>query len=191
MKLNLISTPFALALAAGLGLTAHSARAQDVMVTGSLTDVPAGGGVFDYTLVLNNTGTEAVQSLWLGWALSSSPVFNVLNPSSAGNSLGWANGIDGDSIEYAGTAGSAIAPGHSGIFTFDSTSTPAQFMSQAAGQSVAYGVNASQFAIEDDSLHSIEFAPTVVATPEPSTLGLLAVGGLGLCGKLRRKFVRR
>ena len=58
-----------------------------------------------------------------------------------------------------------IPSGGSGIFTFDSTSTPAQFMSGAAGQSVAYGVLASQFAIEDNSLHSVEFSPTVVLVP--------------------------
>jgi hypothetical protein len=191
MKLNLISNRFSLAVAAGLALSAISSHAQDVLVTGSLTDVPGGGGVFDYTLTLHNTGSEAVQSLWLGWALSSNPVFDVLNPTAAGNNLGWNNVIDGNSIQYGGTAGTAIASGGTGIFAFDSTSTPAQFMSQAAGQSVAYGVNASQFAIEDTTLHSEEFAPTVVATPEPSTLSLLTLSALGFSGTLFRKFRRQ
>ena len=186
MKQILTPTRISLALVAGLALSAGSARAQDVMVTGSLSYVPAAGGVYDYTLTLNNTGSEAVQSLWLGWALSSNPVFDVINPTTPGNNLAWSSTIDGNSIKYAGTAGTAIPMGGSGTFTFDSTSTPAQFMSQAAGQSVAYGIDASQFAIEDNSLHSVEFAPSV-ATPEPSTLGLLAVGSASLLGALRRR----
>jgi hypothetical protein len=128
----------------------------------------------------------------LGWALNSAAVFNVLNPSSGGNSLGWANNLDGNSIQFAGTAGTALGSGKSATFTFDSTSTPASFMTPNAvggsGLSVAYGVDASQFAIEDTTLHSFDFAPTVATTPEPSTLGLLAVGSLGLLGTLRRKF---
>jgi len=166
MKQTLISNLFSLAVATGLALSAVSTHAQDVAVTGTLTYVAAGVGVFDYTLTLHNTGSEAVESLWLGWALSSTPVFNVLSPTAAGNNLGWANVVDGNSVRYGGSSSETTIPsGGSGIFTFASTSTPAQFMSGAAGQSVAYGVNATQFAIEDNSLHSVEFLPTVVLVP--------------------------
>jgi len=166
MKQTLISNYFSLAVAAGLALTAISTQAQDVAVTGSLTYVAAGGGVFDYTLTLHNTGSEAVEGLWLGWALSSSPVFDIVSPTAAANNLGWAVLVDGNSVKYGGSSSeTTIASGGSGTFTFDSTSTPAQFMSGAAGQSVAYGVNATQFAIEDNSLHSVEFSPTVVLVP--------------------------
>ena len=52
---------------------------------------------------------------------------------------------------------------------------------------MAYGVGDVQFAIHDTTLHSFEFAPTVVTTPEPSTISLLALGALGFSGALRRK----
>jgi len=166
MKQTLVSNRFSLAVAVGLALFVVSTHAQDVAVSGTLTYVAAGGGVFDYTLTLHNTGSEAVESLWLGWALSSTPVFNVLTPTAAGNNLGWANVVDGNSVRYGGSPSeTTIASGGSAIFTFASTSTPAQFMSGAAGQSVAYGVLATQFAIEDNSLHSVEFSPTVVVQP--------------------------
>jgi hypothetical protein len=177
----MISKRFFLTMATGLSLFAISAHAQDVAVSGFLSFVPAAGGVSDYTLTLRNTGSEAIESLWLGWALSSNPTFDIASPTNAGNNLGWASPVDGDSVRYGGTTSETLlAPGATVIFTFDSTSTPAQFMSQAAGQSVAYGVNASQFAIEDDSLHSIEFAPAVV--PEPSAMYLLVAGALSILG---------
>ena len=190
--LRLIDRPhsaatFLLALAAALTLSAMAARAQDVEVSGFLNFVPASGGVFDYTLTLQNTGSEAVEGLWLGWALSSNPVFDIQSPTNAANNLGWASPVDGNSVQYGGSGSETLLePGESGTFTFDSTSTPAQFMSGAAGQSVAYGVDASQFAIEDNSLHSVEFAATVV--PEPSLAGLLPIGLVIAAGwrRLRR-----
>jgi len=141
-----------------------------------------GGGTYAYTLTLNNTGTEAVDALWLGWTVG---VFDIANPTSPTSSLGWTGTPVGNSIQFAGTTGTALASGHSATFTFDSTSTPAQFISGSAGPSVAYGVDATEFAIENTTLHSFEFTPTVV--PEPSTLGLLSAGSLGLFGALRRK----
>jgi hypothetical protein len=185
-----ISMRFLLALIAAFAALAIPARSQDVAVTGFLSFAPAVNGTFDYTLTLQNTGSEAIEGLWLGWALSSNPVFNVDDPTNAGNALGWASPVDGNSVQFGGSPSETfLATGRSTTFTFDSTSTPAQFMSQAAGQSVAYGVDASQFAIEDDTLHSVEFAPTVVSVPEPSAISLLVAGALGiLCLRWPRQF---
>jgi hypothetical protein len=188
MKRILISTCASLIAAAVLVLSSNSAQAQaqDVTVSGTLTDVAAGGGVFDYTLTLKNTGSESIEGLWLGWALSSSPVFNVVNPTAAGNNLGWASVVDGNSVQYGGSSSeTTLAPGSLGTFTFNSTSTPAQFTSGAAGQSVAYGVAASQFAIEDNTQHSVEFSPALV--PEPSTYWLFFTGLTGFLCIIRRK----
>jgi hypothetical protein len=178
----MISTRILPVIAAALILSALSVRAQDVAVTGLLSDVPAADGVFDYTLTLQNTGSEAIESLWLGWALSSNPIFDIASPTDAGNNLGWASFVDGDSVQFGSSAPETfLEPRASARFTFDSTSTPAEFMSQTAGQSVAYGVDASPFTIEDNSLHSVEFAPTVTAAvPEPSADGLLIMGVLGI-----------
>jgi hypothetical protein len=174
-KLSFVRVP--LAIAAALALSATTSRAQ-VNVTATLTDVPASGGVYDYTLTLNNAGPEAVESLWLGWIPGS---FNVANPTSAGNTLGWADVLDGSSIQFGGTSGTALHAGNSGVFTFDSTSTPAQFTSGTAGESTAYGVDAAQLSFTLTAGHTEVFAPTVSSAPDQtSTLGLLAVGSLGL-----------
>ena len=109
-----------------------------------------------------------MESLWLGWVVGS---FNISNPSIPVNSLGWANVVDGNSVQYGGTSGTALAAGDTATFTLGSKSTPADFQSATAGPSVAYGVNASQFAIENTTTDSREFTPTVVvAAPIPSIL---------------------
>lgn len=186
MKRSFVSKALPLVTAAVMAILANSAHAQDVEVSSLLAFEPLGSGTFAYTLTLRNTGSEAIEGLWLGWALSSSPVFDVIDPTDGGNDLGWASDVDGNSIQYGGSGSeSFLAVGSSGTFTFDSTSTPAQFMSEAAGQSVAYGVDASQFAIEDNSLHSVEFAPQVI--PEPSPSGLLIVGAFSILCLGRRR----
>jgi hypothetical protein len=192
MKLNPLSTRVSLAVAVGLSLSAASGRAQNVLVNSTISDAAAGGGVFDYTMTVKNTGTEAIESLWVGWIPG---VFDISSPSNPQNSLGWGNSISaGASLQYAGTASTALLTGQTGTFTFASTSTPAQFMSHAAGDSTAYGVNAAngQLSFSLSGPDTLTFNPTVaVAAPEPSTFGLLAVGSLGMVGALRRKLLGR
>ena len=186
MKPKLTSIGFSLTAAAALAIVPRASHAQNVVVTDTLTDTPAAGGVFDYSLTLNNTGSEAVESLWFGWIPGS---FNVANPSNPGNSLGWSSTLAGNSIQYGGTAGTALPSGSSGTFTFDSTTTPAEFASQTgmAGQSTAYGINAAngQLSFTLSPPDTETFAPQVV--PEPTTLALLAIGSLGFLAVFRRK----
>ena len=182
MKLNLIR--FSLTVGAILAASAISSRAQNVLVNATLTDVPAAGGVYDYTMTLQNTGIEAIESLWVGWVPG---VFDINGPTGVGNNLGWTSSADGNSIQYLGTASTTIATGGTGVFTFDSSSTPAQFMSGAAGATTAYGVNAyyGQLSFYLSPPDTETFYPTVV--PEPSTFGLVVMSSLGLLGALRRK----
>lgn len=190
MKPKLIPIGLSLAVAVALAAAALPSQAQNVNVTTSLNYVAGAGSVYDYTLLFNNTGPESVESLWLGWVPGS---FNISSPSSAGNNLGWSSTLDGNSIEFGGTAGAALASGHSGTFTFDSTTTPAQFIAHTgqAGDSTAYGVNAAngQLSFSLSPPDTETFFLTVA--PEPSTYALLALGSLGLWGVLRRKHLDR
>ena len=188
MKPKRIPIGLSLAVGAALAASTLSSQAQNVNVTTSLTPLGQSGGVFDYSLTLDNTGPEAIESLWLGWVPGS---FNIANPSNAGNNLGWTSALDGSSIQYGGTAGTALAAGLSGTFTFESTTTPAEFMAQTgqAGQSTAYGVNAAngQLSFTLSPPDTEVFGLTVTVIPEPSTFAILVLGSLLFLGVVRRK----
>jgi hypothetical protein len=155
-------------LALPIFLWTESAIAGNVNVSGVLTYTTGTGGVYNYTLSMSNTGPESLESLWLGWVIGS---FNISNPTSLSNNLGWTSAVNGNSsIRYEGTSETAIATGSSGLFYFSSTSTPSDFLSGSSGPSVVYGVNAQQFAIENTSTDSEEFTPSIVIPPPPPSI---------------------
>jgi hypothetical protein len=171
----------ALPVITGLALSVVSGEAQSASAT--ISDVAVAGG-YDYTIILQNTGTFNLNSFWYGWIQFQNDLPS--NPSNAGNSLGWANNLDANSIQWVNSTGTALTPGQSGDFTFFSTSTPAQMTAGIAGESVAY-VGSIDFSQGTPGDSTGIFSPTLVATPEPSAIALLAVGSLGLLATGRRK----
>ncbi len=178
--LKSIHHQLAIVVAAGLAASTVSSQAQSASAT--ISGVAVTGG-YDYTIILQNTGTYSLNSFWYGWIQFLNDLPSL--PSSPANSLGWANLVAGNSIQWANSTGTALAPGQSGTFTFMSTSTPAQMTAGIAGESVAYvnGITASQ-GVAGDSTGI--FAPVLVPAPEPSTLGLL-MAGLVVVGIASRK----
>src|ERR1700734_2021887 len=109
---KLTSLSFALVVAAALAASTVPSHAQGA--TATISDVAAGGGTFDYTVILKNTGTDRPNSFWNGWTTSGNNLPS--NPTGAGNSLGWANNLDANSIMWINGSGTALAPGQSGTF---------------------------------------------------------------------------
>lgn len=188
MKLNLTPIGISLAIAAALGVSTLSSHAQQVAATATFTDVAGTGGDFDYTVTLANTGTEAIQSFWMGWIPGA---FDVASPTAAGNNLGWTSTVDGNSVQYRGTAGTALGLGDSGTFTFDSTTTPTELASAMdnAGASTVYGVddpNQLSFSLAGESANTETF-DLVQTVPEPSSFAFFAAGLIAFLFVLRRK----
>ena len=169
----------ALVIAAALAASIESGHAQGA--TATISDIPAGGGIFDYTIILKNTGSTSLNSFWYGWTTSGNNLPS--NPTTAGNSLGWANDLSGNSIMWINSTGTALAPGQSGTFTFDSTSTLAAITTSPSGESVAY-VNGITFTQNNPGDSTPVFSP-VASVPEPSPVALLAVGVPLLAGSIR------
>jgi len=182
LKLNILS--FLVPVVVGLAGSAVSGYAQSASAT--IAGVSVVGG-YDYTIILHNTDpTYNLNSFWYGWIQFQNDLPS--NPSNAGNSLGWNNILSGNSIMWSnGGSGTALLPGQSADFTFFSTSTPAQMTSGIAGESVAY-VGAIDFSQSSPGDSTGIFAPTLVATPEPSSAAFLIAEVLGMltCRRMTR-----
>ena len=192
-KLN--TNRLALALAAAAGLAASTATSQAQNATATISDVAAGGGVFDYTIILKNTGTTTLDSFWYAWTQAGNNLtIPITNP---GSSNGWVDtAITGNtSISWEGNSGNTLAVGSSATFTFDSIETPTAITTPPAGGSVAYvsGTGPSTFAQNLPGVATPVFYPTLTIVPEPASTGLLAAGSLAVVAiglELRRKRVK-
>ena len=130
-------------------------------VTATISGVAAGNS-FDYTITLQNTGTNALNSFWYGWTTSGNNLPSA--PSSAANSLGWSNDLSGNSIKWTNSSGTALAPGASTAFTFVSSSSPSAITASPSGESVAY-VGAIDFSQGMAGDSTAVFSPTLVSSP--------------------------
>jgi hypothetical protein len=165
------------ALVAAVGLAAGSLQAQ-VSATGTISGALV-GGLYDYTLIVNNTGSVPIEGFWYGWTGSSNNLPS--DPSSFASASGWSASLFfGTSIQFQGNAGDAIPVGGSGTFTFDSTSDPTAMTTPPVGESVVYAGTIG-FSVGEPS--SEQFDPTLSAVPEPSTFGLVIAGSLGLLAR--------
>jgi fermentation-respiration switch protein FrsA (DUF1100 family) len=178
-----------LAAVGAAGSFVVTAEAQDASAT--ISAVKAGSD-FDYTVTLYNTsiynpaGATQLDSFWFGWTdtgdnLSAAPI-------SAGNSLGWQNHLDGNSIQFIGNSSDALGAGQSATFTFVSPENPIAITTAPQGASVAYvnGIDFSQDVTGDSTpvfYTSLVFAPV----PESTSPALLAVGCLGVVFMMRKK----
>jgi hypothetical protein len=174
---KITSICFALTACAGLLLSAVSSHAQGAAAT--ISDVPASGG-YDYTIILQNTGTTSLEGFWYAWTTSGNNLPST--PSTLGNTLGWGESVfGGHSIQWQGNSGNALAAGNSGTFTFFSPDSPAAITTSPSGESVVY-VGTIGFNQNQPGTSSPVFSPTLVTAPEPSAMALLAVGALGIAG---------
>ena len=174
-----------LAVAAVFIAPTLSSHAQSASATISAVQ---DGVNWDYTITLDNTGILSLNSFWYGWTTSGNNLPS--DPSSGGNTLGWANNLDLNSIQYENTSGgSALAGGQTATFTFVDSTAPSAIITPPSGESVAFTTDTIQGNEGVSGQSTAVFSPVLV--PEPSTLGLLATGLVAAVFKFRNAGLRR
>jgi hypothetical protein len=129
MTSKIISSRWALTVAAGLAACSLQGSGT-ISASATLTETGTSGSgantVYDYSLVLYNTGTVPINAFWYGWIqflcdLPSSPSI-TRQPS------GWVGPVlqEGStySVQFANYSGSAIPAGGFATFTFNCVSDP-------------------------------------------------------------------
>lgn len=164
-------------------VTACGVRAQTISASAQITDVPAGGGVFDYTITLDSAAasTTNIQTFWFSWVPGKD--FLGTDPASVSPPMGWTDNIthggagDGYAIQFV-TSTTPLGPGNSFLFQFASTDTPTAL----AEDSVFYDTTpvGTSFVYSGPPLSGIsdEFVAQVV--PEPSAFVLVGLGLIGV-----------
>jgi hypothetical protein len=180
-----------LGIALIVGGAAGSAHAQGTLaVTGQVTGTPAGGGLYDYTITLQNSAasTATVGTFWYGWVPG---VFYLpTSPTSVTAPNGWTcstpslGGIF--SIEFvASTSASYIQPGGSLNFSFVSSDTPALIGGNSPAHPTTPTGTSFVYSAGPFSIPGQQFV--VSSVPEPSALALLVAGAGGLWVAARRR----
>jgi hypothetical protein len=183
MEMRIGLTGLTAAAIAGLTLLTVSARGAE-SASAVLSATPSMGGYLDQ-ITLDDTGSTNLGSFWYSWIpgvdyMSVLPT-NVQSPTGWGDTITNEGAGDGYAIQWINNSGPALTAGNklSG-FSFNTTLTPATLNSSP--DNFAYVYQGSPEAPPDTSGAFLEVS---VVTPEPASLGLLAVT-LGLITRRRR-----
>jgi hypothetical protein len=165
-----------------LGLGAISVGHAADGATAQITATPLGGGEFDYTITLTDTGTTNLETFWYSWIPGEDfmPVAptNIVSPTDWTANITHGAPSDGYAIQWLTSSSSTpnpLTPNSSLVFSYESTDTPAVtagnsslFPGEPVGRSFVY----SGGPFSDSG-----FQFDVASVPEPSMVGLL-VGSL-------------
>jgi hypothetical protein len=162
--------------------TMSQSHAQSVLANSTIFGTEIGtSDEYEYTLTLTAlTGSEPIESYWFAWVPGT--FFLQSNPTDITANDAWKGTADNGSVQF--TSGTAITPGNTVTFGFESTITPSQ-MSHDVGSasSVAYpgGINFSGSSPNETI--------GVTTVPEPSVTVLSALGAIAMAfGAWRKRF---
>jgi hypothetical protein len=159
-----------LGLLLALGSLSQS-NAQNVLADSTIAGSEIGtSGTYLYTLTLSAlTGSAPIESYWFAWTPGN--FFLQSTPTSISGNNGWTGTGDSGSIKFMG--GTAITPGNTVTFNFDSTITPSQMNADVGPPDSVVYPGAINF-----SGSSPNETIGVQSVPEPSVTALLALGAV-------------
>jgi hypothetical protein len=146
---------------------------------GTFTAQSLGGGVYDYTISLANTGTNNLETFWFSWVpgedfMPVSPT-NIVSPTNWTAKITGGGATDGFAIQWvtSGASAAPLAPGSTLNFSFDSTMTPAVL----SGDSPDFPTTptGTSFVYSGAPFSDSGFEFVVEGVPEPSTFSLAVI----------------
>ncbi|HUD46833.1 MAG TPA: PEP-CTERM sorting domain-containing protein [Candidatus Baltobacteraceae bacterium] len=160
---------FALGMWCGIGQI-ELCHAQGTLNVDATISAVQDGGVYDYTIELNNpSGSPAVGTFWYAWVPGQ--FYLGTEPSSVTSPSGWSDSVVANhSIEF-NTSTAPLAPGTSATFGFTSTEAPATLYASSADISFVY-TGSTAFSGSGEQF-------TVSPIPEPSSIALMMTGLTG------------
>lgn len=172
-------------------IATYNGRAA-LQASAQISNSSLGGGVFDYTITLHDTGTTNIGTFWFAWTplqdyMGATPT-SIISPTNWSDIITGSGNSDGRAIQWT-TSSALLAPGGSLNFSFDSTVTPAQM----AGNSPFFTSTPveTSFIYSGAPFSDSGFEFLVANAPEPSAVSLLLLGALGVAWVGSRRHLRR
>ena len=141
---------------------------------------------YTYSIALHNTGTLSIDTLWFAWLDNPEKNFMSVAPTGIQSPSTWigfsstGGGTDGFGVEYYSFS-SGLAPGGTLTgFHFTSTESPAQLASDINVPGVGNLPVATTFLYNGFAFSQNVAEITTTVVPEPTTMALAVLGGLGL-----------
>ena len=154
-----------------------------LVASATLSDSQIASNDFHYSLTLNDLGTTTIGTFWFSWIPGAN--FMPVSPTNISSPAGWSaivtHGGAGDGFAIQWTTSSAaldLTAGQSlSGFGFDSTATPAQMAGNfSPGIPVETSFVYSGGPFSDAGFRFVATNAPTTGVPEPSTLGLTAIG---------------
>ena len=165
-----------LSIALFLSFLVSNGSAATLAATGQIRNTSLGGGLYNYTITLNNTGTGGLETFWFAWVpgenfLATNPT-NIVSPTNWSANITHGGAGDGYGIQWL-TSTAPLAAGSSLNFSFQSTDIP----TAVAGNSVFYPTTpvGTSFIYSGGPFSDSGYQFVVASVPEPSDLCLLAL----------------
>ena len=164
--------------------TVHAADSA----TATISDTSLGGGEFDYSITLKDTGAGNLGTFWYSWVPGKD--FMPVSPTNIVAPTGWTDTVtnggasDGYAIQFVSSS-APLTAGATDTFTFESTATPAQI----AGNSPFYPTTPvdTAFVYSGGPFSDAGLDFQVASAPEPSSTALFFLGALVVAYGIRHR----